>query len=162
NSRLLYGVSLAQSRPLQVVAGAWCGQPGAVCLAPDAAPEQQCRSDLCGLWRGLYFHGPVLAGGRWTATSRPVGSTRGAGVSHRHGHHYAWTTGLLNRCRLLRPQWPPARLIEQHFPPQVDIRQFLACEGPVSAAYARFDHLADEQGVVSSRMCGDQTAIERG
>jgi len=83
-------------------------------------------------------------------------------MSHRDGHHCAWTTDILNRCLLPRLQWPPTRPVEQHFPPQVDVREFLAREGPVCAAHVRFDHLADEQGVVSSRMCGDQTAIERG
>jgi len=61
-----------------------------------------------------------------------------------------------------RPQWPPTRLVEQHFPPQVDIGQVLAREGPVRAAHAGFDHLTDEQRVVPSSVRGDQTAIERG
>ena len=68
----------------------------------------------------------------------------------------------MNRCLLPRLQWSPTRLIEQHFATQVDVWEILAREGPVRTAHVRFDHLTDEQGVVSSHMCGDQTAIERG
>ena len=67
----------------------------------------------------------------------------------------------MHRCLLPQLQWPPTRLIEQYFATQVDVRELLAREGPVHAAHVYFDHLADEQGVVSSHMRGNQMAIER-
>ncbi len=56
----------------------------------------------------------------------------------------------------------PTRLVEEHFPSQIDIGEFLARQGSVRATYTGLDDLTDEQCVVSSRVRGDEAAIERG